>query len=151
MESKCAVTPYRGFESRPLRQKHKGPDRGLSFLEEGMGLRTLFDSGSGGAASEHAQRALRASARLTGEPPIGRRIHPGISVINNGTEWVHFFLEEGMGVRTLFDSRRGVAASEHAQRAFHCNYNLNLYKFSELSDCSQYGNMLGCHCENHCY
>jgi len=93
-------------------------------LEEGMGLRTLFDSGSGGAASEHAQRALRASARLTGEPPIGRRIHPGISVINNGTEWVHFFLEEGMGVRTLFDSGSGVAASEHAQRALRASARL---------------------------
>ena len=28
---------------------------------------------------------------------------------------------------------------------------LNLHDVSELVDCSQYGNMLGFLCENHCY
>ncbi len=59
LESECTFVAYRGFESRPLRQKYKGPSRGLSFLEEGMGIRALFELSTGAAGFNDAQRPSR--------------------------------------------------------------------------------------------
>ena len=59
LENQQGFVALRGFESHPLRQQNKtGPLAGPIFIllaECGMGFRTLFNSGSGAAASEDAQ------------------------------------------------------------------------------------------------
>ena len=59
LENQQGFVALRGFESHPLRQQNTmGPLAGPVFVllaECGTGFRTLFDSGSGAAASEDAQ------------------------------------------------------------------------------------------------
>ena len=73
MESECTLIPYRGFESPPLRQKNQRPPRG-AFCFSGrvwLRMRALFDSSSGAAAIEGAQRP---------SPPLRQTVRHSLSL-----------------------------------------------------------------------